>query len=177
MTAENQRSYPRANTLLPFAVRRLGPDESREPRCRIATDVIVIDDSRPPVLKDESLDRWLNMLNAKLDYLIRQAAPQREPVVFMTFEPVNISAGGMSLVADERFGIGDILEIRIVLETYPSKILYFYGELVRVEAAPRKSGGYTASLKFLGMDDDVRDEILKFDFKKHRKRLIGSKKA
>jgi hypothetical protein len=177
MTAENQRSYPRANTLLPFAVRRLRPDESHEPLCRIATDVIVIDDSRPPVLKDESLNLWLNMLNAKLDYLIRQATAQREPVVFMTFEPVNISAGGMSLVSDERFGVGDILEIRIVLEAYPSKILYLYGELVRVEAAPRKSGGYTASMKFLGMNDDVRDEILRFDFKKHRKRLIGSKKA
>lgn len=177
MTANNQRSYPRANTLLPFAVRRLRPDESREPRCRIATDVIVIDDSHPPVLQDEALNLWLNMLNAKLDYLIRQSAPKREEVVFMNFEPVNISAGGMSLVSDEPFVIGDILEIRMVLQAYPSKILYLYGTMVRIEAAPPKTGGFTSSVKFLGMNDDVRNEILKFDFKKHRKKLIGGKKG
>lgn len=177
MTTENQRSYPRANTLLPFTVRRLRPDESREPNCRITTDVIVIDDFRPPALQDELLNVWLNMLNAKLDYLIRQTSPKREEVVLMTFEPLNISGSGMSLIAHETFGIGDILEIRMILQTYPSKILFLYGEMIRIEASPQKAGSYTVSVRFLGMNDDVRDEILKFDFKKHRKKLITGKKA
>jgi hypothetical protein len=41
------------------------------------------------------------MLNVRLDYLIRQASPKREDVVFMTFEPLNISGSGMSLMAQE----------------------------------------------------------------------------
>jgi hypothetical protein len=177
MTTNNQRSYPRANTLLPFTVRRLQPDESGEPNCRITTDIIVIEDFLPPPLKDELLNRWLNMLNTKLDYLIRQASPKREDIVFMTFEPLNISGSGMSLMAHESFNIGDILEIRMVLQTYPSKILYLYGEMVRIEATPQKAESYTVSVKFRGMNDDVRNEILKFDFKKHRKKLITGKKA
>jgi hypothetical protein len=177
MTTNNQRTYPRANTLLPFTVRRLQPDESGELNCRVTTDIIFIDDFLPPPLKDELLNLWLNMLNAKLDYLIRQASPKREDVVFMTFEPVNISGSGMSLMAHESFNIGDILEIRMVLQTYPAKILYLYGEMVRIEATPQKAESYTVSVKFRGMNDDVRNEILKFDFKKHRKKLITGKKA
>ena len=177
MTTNNQRTYPRANTLLPFTVRRLQPDESGELNCWITTDIIVIDDSLPPPLKDERLNLWLNMLNAKLDFLIRQASPKQEDVVFMTFEPLNISGSGMSLMARESFNIGDILEIRMVLQTYPSKILYLYGEMVRIEATPQKAESYTVSVKFRGMNDDVRNEILKFDFKKHRKKLITGKKA
>jgi hypothetical protein len=177
MTTKNQRTYPRANTLLPFTVRRLQPDESGELNCRITTDIIVIDDFLPPPLKDEPLNRWLNMLNAKLDYLIRQASSRQKDVVFMTFEPLNISGGGMSLVAHESFNIGDILEIRMVLQTYPSKILYLYGEIVRIEATPLNAGSYTVSVKFRGMNDDVCNEILKFDFKKHRKKLITGKRT
>jgi len=177
MTTKNQRTYPRANTLLPFTARRLQPDESGELNCRVATDIIVIDDFPPPPLKDELLNLWLNMLNTKLDYLIRQASPKREDVVFMTFEPLNISGSGMSLMARESFNIGDILEIRMVLQTYPSKILFLYGETVRIEATPQKAESYTVSVKFRGMNDDVRNEILKFDFKKHRKKLITGKKV
>jgi hypothetical protein len=177
MTTNNQRTYPRANTLLPFTVRRLQPDESGELNCRITTDIIVIDDSLPPPLKDERLNLWLNMLNVKLDYLIRQTSPKQEDVVFMTFEPLNISGSGMSLMAQESFNIGDILEIRMVLQTYPSKMLHLYGETVRIEATPQKAESYTVSVKFRGMNDDVRNEILKFDFKKHRKKLITGKKA
>ncbi|MCK9197832.1 MAG: PilZ domain-containing protein [Syntrophales bacterium] len=177
MTTNNQRTYPRANTLLPFTVRRLQPDESGEPNCRVTTDIIVIDDFLPPPLKDELLNLWLNMLNAKLDYLIRQVSPKRENVVFMTCEPLNISGSGMSLVAQESFNIGDILEIRMVLQTYPSKIIYLYGETVRIEATPQRAESYTVSVKFRGMSDDVRNEIMKFDYKKHRQKLITGKKA
>jgi hypothetical protein len=177
MTTKNQRTYPRACTLLPFTVRRLKPNECEERSCRVSTDIIVIDDFLPPPLKDESLNLWLNMLNAKLDCLIRNAAPKREDIVVMTFEPLNISGSGMSLMTRESFNSGDMLEIRVVIQTYPSKVLCLYGEVVRVEAIPEKAESYTVSVKFRGMGDDVRNEILKFDFKKHRKKLITSQKA
>jgi hypothetical protein len=177
MAAKNQRGYPRACTLLPFTVRRLKPNECSERNCRVTTDIIVIDDSLPPPLKDESLNLWLNMLNAKLDCLMRHAAPRREDIAVMTFEPLNISGSGMSLMARESFNIGDILEIRVIIQTYPSKVLFLYGEVVRVEDIPQKAENKNVSVKFRGMTDDVRSEILKFDFKKHRKKLITRKRV
>lgn len=177
MRTKDHRTYPRVNTFLPVTVRHLQPEESEELNCRVTTEITVIDDLVPPQLKDELLNLWLNMLNAKLDYLVQQTSPKRENVVFMTCEPLNISGSGMSLVVQESFNIGDILEIRMVLQTYPSKILYLYGEMVRIERTSKKAESYIISVKFRGMNDDVRNEILKFDYKKHRQKLSTGKKG
>jgi hypothetical protein len=181
MKDKNKRSYPRATTLLPFQVRRLSLNEFDgldHLDCRLSLGGIVIEDSPPPPTGDERLDLWLNMLNTKLDYLIRLNAPKQVDTVSMDFEPLNISGSGMSLVAKEQFKKGDILEIRMVLQTYPAKVLHLYGKVIRAEATPNKSGSYTTGIQFVGLNESVRDEILKFDFKKHRERLITqSKKA
>ena len=42
-------------------------------------------------------------------------------------------------------------------------------------AGPNKFGSYTTGLQFVGLNETVRDEILKFDFKKHRERLIAKR--
>ncbi len=177
MTAKNKRSYTRASTLLPFKVRRLPPVEREGLACRIVTGGIVIDDGPPPPVEDEKLNLWLNMINAKLDYLIRLSPSKQEEVVYVEIEPLNISGGGMSLATKENFTMEEILEIRIVIEVYPPKVLYLYGDIVRIEAVPGKHDSYTLGIKFLGMNEDVRDEILKFDFKKHRQKLITRKNS
>ena len=171
MNDKNQRSYPRTTTLLPFQVRRLPFHEFEGLDCRLSVNNIVIEDSPPPPVGDERLAQWLNMVNAKLDYLMRLSAPNQEDTVSMDFEPLNISGGGMSLAAKEQFNEGDLLEIRIVLQTYPAKVLHLYGKVIRVEATPNKSGSYITGIQFVGLSETVRDEILKFDFKKHRERL------
>ena len=175
MKDKNQRSYPRATTLLPFQVRRLPFHEYDGLDCRLSLSDIVIEASPPPPVGDERLALWLNMVNAKLDYLIRMSALNQEDTVSMDFEPLTISGNGMSLAAKEQFKEGDLLEIRIVLQTYPAKVLHLYGKVVRVEATPNKSGSYTTAIQFVGLSESVRDEILKFDFKKHRERLTAKR--
>ena len=77
-------------------------------------------------MKDESLNRWLNMLNTKLDYLIDLSPSKREGSIFMAVEPLNISGSGMSLITKDRLNIGDTLEIKVVMQTYPAKILHLH---------------------------------------------------
>ena len=175
MTAKNKRSYTRASTLLPVKVRRLPPSEHEGLACRIVTGGIVIDDAPPPPVEDEKLNLWLNMINAKLDYLIRLFPSRQEEVVYVEIEPLNISGGGMSLATKENFTLEEILEIRIVIRVYPPKVLYLYGNIVHIEAVPDKPDIYTLGIKFLGMCEEVREEILKFDFKKHRQKLMTRK--
>jgi len=81
----------------------------------------------------------------------------------------------MGLIAQELFDKGDILEIKLVLQAYPAKILQLYGEVVRCKPVPGKPKRYTVGVKFVHMDEHIRNEILKFDFKKHRERLIARK--
>ena len=175
MKRKDHRSFERTSTLLPFQARRLLSGQCEGLECRLTAGGIVFEDTLPPAVEDERLCKWLNMLNTKLDYLISLTVPEREGVVSMNFEPLNISAGGMGLIAQEPFEKGDILEIRMVLQAYPAKILQLYGEVVRIKPTPGKPKRYTVGVKFVHMDEHIRDEILKFDFKKHRERLIARK--
>jgi hypothetical protein len=160
MTADDKRSYT---------------TEREGLACRIVTGGIVIDDGPPPPVEDEKLNLWLNMINAKLDYLIRLSPSGQEGVVYTELEPLNISGGGMSLVTKEHFTLGEMVEIKIVIRIYPPKILYLYGNIVRIEAMPDRAGVYTLGIKFSWMRDDIRDEILKFDFKGHRQKMMARK--
>jgi hypothetical protein len=175
MKRKDHRSYERTSTLLPFQARRLLSGQCEGLDCRLTVGGVVFEDILPPAVEDERLCKWLNMLNTKLDYLISLTVPEREGVVSMNFEPLNISASGMGLIAQEPFEKGDILEIRMVLQAYPAKILELYGEVVRIKPTPGKLKRYTVGVNFVHMNEHIRDEILKFDFKKHRERLVARK--
>ena len=176
MKDENKRSYLRVNTLLPFEARRLDVKEYDNLQCRVSTGSIVIDEPPPPV-DDEKMNAWLNMLNNKLEYLIRLVPRQHEISSFMTFEPVSISGSGMMMTTTDKLQVGNILEITMVLQAYPAKILYLYGEVIHLEKTPNRPDIHTVGIKFLGMNEEVRDEILKFEFKKHGEKLLMRKHA
>jgi len=167
----DHRSYHRKSTLLPFQVRRLLPHQRECLDCRLIVGGIVLEDTLPPAVEDERLSKWLNMLNTKLDYLISLSAPEQEEVVSMNFEPLTISASGMALIAKEPFDKGDILEVRIVLQVYPAKILLLYGDVVRIEPTLGRPESYTVGVNFVNMDEKIQKEIQEFDFKKHRESL------
>lgn len=173
---ENKRLYSRASTLLPFTVRRC-PDQRKDMTCRLVTDVTIIDDTLPPRVDDDRLNLWLTMLNNKLEYLLSINPQKQENAVPMAFSPLNISGSGISLLTKEPLNRGDVLEIRIVLQTYPPKILYLYGEVVRVDIIPREIETFIVGVKFLGMNDEVLQEITSFDYKLHRERLMTGQKS
>jgi hypothetical protein len=175
MKSENKRQYPRINTLLPFGARRLNLKKDEGLQCRVSRGDIIIDETDPLPVKDERLNDWLNMLNAKLNYLIRIAPSQHEIGSPIDFEPVNISGGGMMMITEDNYRVGDITEIKMVLQAYPAKILYLYGEVIRIDEAPQLPGRHTVGIRFLGMTEEVRNEILKFEFKKHGDKLLKRK--
>jgi len=177
MKVENRRQYQRVNTLLPFDVRRHDPAGSEDLQCRVVTGGIILNDSPPLPVEDERLNAWLNMLNAKLDYLIQANRPQQKVRPPIAFEPVNISGNGMMMMTTDTYEVGNILEIKMILQTYPAKILHLYGEVLRIEDIPKRPNASMIGIKFLGMTEEVREEILKFNFKKHGEMLLMRKGA
>lgn len=175
MKIKNKRNYPRVNTLLPFGARRLDHVKDEELQCQVTRGGIVIDDTAPLPVKDQRMDAWLNMLNAKLDYLIRLTPGKHEIGSSLAFEPVNVSGSGMMIITADTFQIGDIMEVKMVLEAYPAKILYLYGKVIRVNKTPHHPHMHTVGIQFLGMTEEVKNEILKFEFKKHGEKLLKKK--
>lgn len=172
MRVQNSREYSRVNTYLPLEARLVPSEERAALNARVLKAGIVIDTAKPPEVDDKVLSEWLNVLNDKMDSIIEILSSGRESMSRMTFEPLNISANGMRITCCSNYDIGDVLEIKIALPMRPYKILYLYGEVIRIEPNLDR---FNVAVKFIGMNEEVRNELLKFDFKKHREVLSAER--
>jgi hypothetical protein len=164
MKTQNSRKYSRVNTYLPLETRLVSPEEQEDLNAHVSKVGIVIDAETPPEMKDKALGEWLNILNDKMDFIISVLSSAYGSISSIAFEPLNMSGNGMRIASNKSYDIGSVLEIKLVLSVQPYKILYLYGEVIRVDPT---TNSFNIALKFVGMNDEVRNELLSFDFKKH----------
>lgn len=166
---KNTRKYSRVNTYMPFDVRLLSQEENAL-KSRISEDDIIIDAMRLPELEDKNLYLWLSAINTKLDMLLMS---HPENFLEMNFKPLNISASGMRFTSRQRFEVGDLMEIRIVLHVNPHKVLYLIAAVTRVEQVSFKLNTYNIAVKFLELADEIKNELLKYDFSRQGELMNG----
>ncbi|MEN2985654.1 MAG: PilZ domain-containing protein [Thermodesulfovibrionaceae bacterium] len=159
------REFSRVNAWLPLGIRLLSEDEKNKVKSKTYGYIFM------PLPKEEPLDKilaqWLKVLNLKLDYLINLITKNQEGFSTLPVYEVNISGGGMSFNYDRDFNRGDILELKTVLESPEPVALCLYGEVVNCEKLDKI---YKVAVKFINIDEDIRDHIIKFVF--HRQRQI-----
>lgn len=159
------REFSRVDARIPLEVYRVPPGTREGIRSRVSGETIPSEMRTLPDLDDKLLTDWLKMLNAKLDTLISMLVLQREGFSSLSLADVNISGGGVSFTARERYGKGEVLELKMMLPLLPPVALYAYGEVVQEESA---ADGCRIAVKFIAMDEEIRDEIVKFVFKRQR---------
>ena len=81
-----------------------------------------------PEPEDEVLTLWLKAINSKLDAVMNYILFQTEGLLSLKMRPVNISASGMSFMSDQKYEVGDIIEIKMMLHVFHPVALYLYGE-------------------------------------------------
>lgn len=164
----NMREFSRVDAHIPFEVRVVPPGERSSVRSKVAGDAVLAEFRSLPDLQDKLLSDWMKMLNMKLDAVINMLIFQREGFASLSFNHVNISGGGLSFASKDKYGQGDVLEVKMMLPMMPPMALYVYGEVVKIEA---QANGFMIGLKFIAMDEEIRDEIVKFVFKRQREIL------
>jgi len=122
----------------------------------------------PPGLEDPSLTEWIKVISAKLDTVIRILTMQNEGFLRLPFSRVNIGGGGMSFKSQKPYAPGDLLEIKVMLHMNKPVALYLYGEVLETK---RLNGDSEVAVKFILMDDRIRDEIVRFVFEREREIL------
>ncbi len=177
--------------------RRLGPEEIDKVRSRMSGEAFLAEfassacrassTSTPqlhtegypcdfeglPEIEDPRLANWLQVINAKLDAVIRMLSIQQEGFLRLPFLRVNIGGGGLKFEAREEYAVGDILEIKMMLSPHRPVAMYLCGEVTSIKT---KDGGSEVAVKFVLIDDEVRDEIVRFVFEKEREILRGKRK-
>jgi hypothetical protein len=161
----NLREYSRVDALIAIEVRVVPPPERQSIKCFIAGDVALSDFPIPNTVNDPALAEWLTMLNAKLDAIANIISQQPDKSARSCQKKVNISGGGLSFDSNEKYSIGDLLEIKMVLPLNISSTIYVYGEVVDVRA---REDHFQTAVRFMTIDDEIREQIVQFVFKTQR---------
>ncbi len=167
------REFSRVDAHIPIEVRLVPSEERQNIRSKISGETILAEFQTLTDLEDKLLSDWLKMLNAKLDSIINMLTFQREGFCSLPFSRVNISGGGLNFSSSERYKLGDVLEMKMMLPMIPPVALYIYGEVVKIE---KQINNFNIAVKFIAMDEDIRDEIVKFIFRMQREMLREKRK-
>lgn len=124
-------------------------------------------------LNDESIDPslWKMLVNIsrKLDILIEKLSLESEGLTGIDYKPVNLSASGIRFISSEKFDRGDGVEVKMLLPTHPPTGIVAYGCVVRTSQID--DGKYEVALSFSEMNDDVRDEVIRYTINRQREIL------
>ena len=165
------REYSRVEAFLPVRMRLVLEEGRKNIVSRIVIESALTEHPELPQVEDEVLSACLQILNSKLDSIIRLLAFPSNSNKELDFEMVNISAGGLSTLSTEVYDPGNFVEIRLMLPTAPFMIFYVYGNVVKCEPMCQK---YEVCVEFTEIDNDIREQIAKYVF--HRQREILRKK-
>jgi len=174
-TSANRREFSRVYAYIPMSFRKILPEERPIVRCRMAGDSLLTGSNVPvPEIGDRILYEWLKMLNNKLDGIVRLLTIHAEGFQSLQSKAVQISGSGMSFSSAEPFEPGDMVEIKMILTVNQPAALFAYGEVIKVD---RQTSGHIIATSFVKMDDQIRDEIVRFVFEREREILREKRQA
>ncbi len=169
----NTREFSRVDAYIPLQARLVPKDERQNIRSKVSGEAAMAEFRTLTDVEDKALSDWLTMLNTKLDAIINMLTFQREGISALPFVKVDISGAGLKFSSPEKYNHRDILELKMLLPMMPPVALYVYGEVIKVESS---MNGFEIAVKFIAMDEDIRDEIVKFVFKRQREILREKRK-
>lgn len=167
-TSMNKREFSRVAALLPFSSRVIPREERDVSQSKLFGEPIYSELSTLPEIGDAHLSIWLKTINAKLDAVMRMIAIYQGGFESLPLKSVTISANGMDFFSDTDLPKGGIMEIKVILFSLPPVAIQIYGEVL---SASKIRDQFRIALKFLPMDDHIRNEIVRFVFEKEREIL------
>ena len=172
---ENRREFCRIEVCIPFACRLVPPEEQKRIRSHISGSSVHAGHKALPEVKDPAIAEWFNLLNSKLDTLIRLLTLEREGFSELPSEWINIGGGGLRFSSRKKYQRGDILEIKMMLPPTHPIALHVYATVSSVaEIGP--DGRYSTAVQFTKMDHTIQEEIIRFVFEQERE-IIRDKKG
>ena len=112
-------------------------------------------------------------LKSKVDFIINQFMLEKEGLNEPERKFVNISASGIRFTVDYAIKEGEIMDIKLLLPTYPPVAVFAYGKVKRV--VPLEDGKYDIALEYLNMSDSVKNEIIQYAFAQQRESIRRTK--
>lgn len=117
----------------------------------------------------ENIAEFLNLLNCKLDTIISLLTINQHGFSNLPRVKINLSGGGLSYATKELLKVGDVVEIKLLLDVPKPVGLHLYGEVIRVVRISENL--YEIGVKFIKISEDLRDIIVRFVLHKEKEIL------
>lgn len=165
---KNEREFSRVNARVPAEIVYIPPGERDGLGARIFGFLSPETAHILNEVESSPLAELLKIMNQKLDLIINHLAYQGQDIKSMSFLDINISGGGVSFNTKEKWQPGDLLQIKLALSQQPPLLVCLYGEVVRVEIG---DGDFLMAVKFVSMEESIREKVIQFVFKRQREIL------
>lgn len=164
-----RRQYFRVDDVFPVASKKVG-SESAFKGAKILLehqyDAELLDADLQNETINPSLWKMLLDINRKLGMIIEHLHLESEGLAKVEPSRVNISASGMRFAVNEKLKKDDVVEVKMLLPTHPPTGIVAYGNVVRVDVIDDDK--YDIALIFSHMNDDVREEIIRYTINRQR---------
>jgi len=126
-----------------------------------------------PYTRESPHNQALWEINRKLDLLIHMyLAEDFKDLMNSSQRDVNISASGIRFITRNTFQVGDLLEVSLILPMVPLLFIRLVGDVIRLKSVTsHETQRYAVALRFLQMDPETKDDIIKYLFRRQRELL------
>lgn len=162
------RKYSQVDAFMPFIARPATDVPEEQIVSRAVDDMMTSGFSEPPTLENEKLEAWLSIINAKLDAIMRILTLKEGGFTSLPVTHVKISGGGITYNSMERINAGEVVEMKMLLPGVTSQAMLVYG---KVTEAVAQGGGFSVNVEFVAIDENLRDQIIDFVFRREREIL------
>jgi Tfp pilus assembly protein PilZ len=163
------RDYYRIQDVLPILVRKIDK-ETQNIKSRVIAGFMLSPTEIRPEEGESAVDPkvWslLVEMDTKLNLVLEKLNLEFEGMGKAETKPINLSEGGMRFNANEKYEIGDLLEIKLLLHHCPFSAIALYGTVVRV--GPLSPQEYEVGITFLEMEDDVHEILWRYILDRQR---------
>ena len=165
------RKFSQVDAHIPLSAKLMPEEFMDDAVSRIIEDPVVGAFNEPPRMLDEALAEWLEMLNSKMDAILKLMTLSKEGFSSLPLRHVKISGSGLVFGVNERYNVGDTLEIKMILPGSRHLAMYVYG---KVMAITEEGGKLRAAVEFVSLEEQMRDSIVEYVFERERE-LIREK--
>ena len=124
---------------------------------------------------DGKIYEMLQEMKAKLDFLINHLLVEKEGLLSTEKKMVNISASGVRFTVNHPVREKDVMEIKLLLPTYPPVAVFAYGEVIR--ARKMDDNTYEVALEYINMGETVKNKIIQYTLNHQRETIKKMKES
>ena len=188
-TGEEKRDHFRIDVFMPVVVTPVNIDkedtEAFLKTVKSSKSFSLLDVFSPRVMDSEhvsadyyderDLYKMVAEIRTKLDFVINHLLLDKEGLLSAPKKNVNLSAAGIKLIVDVPVNVNDIVEVKMLLPANPPVAVFAYGEIKR--ARPLDDGRTDTAIKYINMDDSVREEIIQYALAFQREIIRNKREA